>query len=504
MRVIYVMIVEDEKPIRAGIRRMLEEFFEKNPHLAYEIMESSGGRDAYRKCTSGAVDILITDIKMPAMSGISLAKKLVNEQLPMHMLAISGYQDYEYVREMMKLGVHDYLLKPIDRRQLYEAMEYFVTHLHTARSQGNGTLLHEQRLLERMLLGASDVRGELDQFLAQWGLSRGTPCQLLLISEKPAEEDQPFGLYHMLREQFGKETEFHLVQGSLDGQWAVIVLGHKPLEEYVNALVLKIEYAGHTITGRLGPVPLCEVRALNAQYRLAFYDLPGKVPESLCTQAVLDQITGIMASTEMAPGLQEAIGCLFSMYQASKTPLHLIKKDISGLIYQLMSKSVDYIEFISKVRFTRYDPMECFEDASCLSQLKKDVLEALAHLLEQFRGRLQTNADSMFAQAKAYIHAHYAQDLKLTDVAAIVHLHPNYFSSLFRQKLGLTYRDYLRSVRIEAAIRLIQEAKHPLDEISVKVGYSDTAHFFRAFKSVTGTTPKAHKLRKSHVKTLPM
>jgi two-component system response regulator YesN len=490
------MIVEDEKPIRAGIRRMLEEFFEKNPHLPYEIMESSGGRDAYRKCTSGAVDILITDIKMPAMSGISLAKKLVNEKLPMHMLAISGYQDYEYVREMMKLGVHDYLLKPIDRRQLYEAMEYFVTHLHTARNQENGTLLYEQRLLERMLLDTSDVRGELDQFLSQRGLDRSTPCQLLLVSEKQSEEDQPFGLYHMLRAQFGFGPDFSLVQGSLDGHWAVVVLGYKPLDEYVNVLAQKIESAGHTITGRLGPVLLCDARALGAQHRLAFYDLPVKTLESTGTQAVLDRITGIMAATDPAPGLQEAVDCLFRLYQAAKTPLNLIKKDISGLLYQLMSKSVDYIEFISKVHFTRYDPMECFEDASCLSQLKRDVLETLEHLLEQFRSRCETNADTIFAQAKAYIQAHYAQDLKLTDVAAIVHLHPNYFSSLFSQKLGLTFRDYLRGVRIEAAIRLIQEAKHPMDEISIKVGYSDTAHFFRAFKSVTGTTPKAHKQHK--------
>ena len=274
MRVVYVMIVEDEKPIRAGIRRMLEEFFAKNPHLPYEIMESSSGRDAYRKCTSGAVDILITDIKMPAMSGISLAKKLVHEQLPMHMLAISGYQDYEYVREMMKLGVHDYLIKPIDRRQLYEAMEYFVTHLYAARSQENGTLLAQQRLMERMLLGASDCRGELDQFLAEHGLDRGTPCQLLLISEQPAEEDQPFGLYHALQARFGKDADFSLVQGSLDGQWAVIALGRKPLEGYVDALVHQVEAAGHTVTGRLGPVPLREVCALNAQHRLAFYDLP--------------------------------------------------------------------------------------------------------------------------------------------------------------------------------------------------------------------------------------
>jgi two-component system response regulator YesN len=487
------MIVEDEKPIRIGIRHMLEEFFAENAHLHYEIAESSSGRDAYRRCTSGVVDILITDIKMPAMSGISLAKKLVREQLPIHMLAVSGYQDYEYVREMMKLGVHDYLIKPIDRAQLYESMEYFVTHLYAPQSREKESMLAEQRMVERILLGACDSHKELDQYLARRGLDRNVPCEVLLIREDPTQREQPFGLYYALCARFGDDPNLALVQGELDGSWVVIAAGSGLTEAHVNALADQIARAGHSVTARLGPVALRDANSLNAQHRLSFFDLFNPPPEGLDAQAALDQIVEVMAGAERSSRLEEAVGRLFAAYQAGKAPADSIKKDVSGLMYQLMSKCADYIEFIGKTRFTRYDLMECFEDASSLSEIKKGVLEALAYLLEQFRDRCESSADTVFAAAKSYIQVHYAEPLQLNDVAAVVHLHPNYFSTLFRQKLGLTFREYLRRVRIEAAIGHIQGEKLSIEDIAAKVGYSDTAHFLRAFKGVTGTTPKAYK-----------
>ena len=371
MRVIHIMIVEDEKPIRTGIRHMLEEFFAENAHLHYEIAESSSGRDAYRRCTSGVVDILITDIKMPAMSGISLAKKLVREQLPIHMLAVSGYQDYEYVREMMKLGVHDYLIKPIDRAQLYESMEYFVTHLYAPQSREKESMLAEQRMVERILLGACDSHKELDQYLARRGLDRNVPCEVLLIREDPTQREQPFGLYYALCARFGEDPNLALVQGELDGSWVVIAAGSGLTEAHVNALADQIARAGHSVTARLGPVALRDANSLNAQHRLSFYDLLNPPLEGLDARTSLDQIVEVMAGAERPARLEEAVSRLFAAYQAGKAPADSIKKDVSGLMYQLMSKCADYIEFIGKTRFTRYDLMECFEDASSLSEIKK-------------------------------------------------------------------------------------------------------------------------------------
>ena len=179
----------------------------------------------------------------------------------------------------------------------------------------------------------------------------------------------------------------------------VIAAGNGPLEGYGNALADQIARAGHSVTARLGPVALRGAKALNAQHQLSFYDLrTAQPPEVQEPQVALERIVEIMVGAEQSARLEEAVNHLFSVYQAAKTPTDAIKKDTSSLLYQLMSKCSDYIEFIGKTRFTRYDLMERFEDAPYLSELKKGVMEALTYLLEQFRTRCESNADTSLRQ----------------------------------------------------------------------------------------------------------
>lgn len=128
MAQIDIMVAEDEIAIRAGIRKMVEDFMTEKDHK-YTISEAADGTDALRKCTEKAPDILITDIKMPGSSGISLIKTLTQNQICSNILVISGYQDYEYIRDAMKSGTYDYLLKPIKKSQLWEALEHLTQKL---------------------------------------------------------------------------------------------------------------------------------------------------------------------------------------------------------------------------------------------------------------------------------------------------------------------------------------------------------------------------------------
>jgi two-component system response regulator YesN len=99
----------------------------------------------------------------------------------------------------------------------------------------------------------------------------------------------------------------------------------------------------------------------------------------------------------------------------------------------------------------------------------------------------------MIEKAIAYLKLNYASDIQLQQVAEHVFLSANYLSTLFRQKTGLTFREFLRSVRIEAAKDHICNGVVPTGKIAELVGYGDTSHFFRAFKNVTGMTPKTYR-----------
>ena len=99
------------------------------------------------------------------------------------------------------------------------------------------------------------------------------------------------------------------------------------------------------------------------------------------------------------------------------------------------------------------------------------------------------NYSSNIRKAIAYIHEHYAKDLLVEEVAAYIGKTPNYFSSIFRMEVGMTFREYLNHYRIERARELIEGSDMMIYEIAERVGYSDYTYFSQVFKKVTGISP---------------
>ena len=114
-----ILIADDEFNTRRGIHSYLERHY----NGAHELIIAEHGLEAYEIAQSRRIDLLITDIRMPGLTGIELLIKLQAEEADMTALLLTGYADFEYARQGLKLGVVDYLLKPVERTQLIEAVE---------------------------------------------------------------------------------------------------------------------------------------------------------------------------------------------------------------------------------------------------------------------------------------------------------------------------------------------------------------------------------------------
>ena len=114
-----VLIAEDEKLLRAGLRTMVS-----RSGVPYtEILEARDGQEALETLKSRQVDLLITDIRMPKMDGIELVSRIRDElDYSPAVLVVSGYDDFSYAVEMLRNGAQDYLLKPVERERLYNAI----------------------------------------------------------------------------------------------------------------------------------------------------------------------------------------------------------------------------------------------------------------------------------------------------------------------------------------------------------------------------------------------
>lgn len=126
-----VFIVDDEKIIRKGISSILQQHI---PSLEI-IGEAADGAEALEKISANVPDIVITDVKMPTMDGVELTKELHRQHPNIKIIVLSGYDDYNYVRQSMKNGALDYLLKPIDKHEFLSLINLLVRNESESKEQ---------------------------------------------------------------------------------------------------------------------------------------------------------------------------------------------------------------------------------------------------------------------------------------------------------------------------------------------------------------------------------
>ena len=114
-----------------------------------------------------------------------------------------------------------------------------------------------------------------------------------------------------------------------------------------------------------------------------------------------------------------------------------------------------------------------------LSQLQKRFVQIILIYMEKLEENISQHDTALVKKAVNYIENNYACQMMLEDIAAQFHLHPNYFSRLFKQQTGITFRDYLRNLRIRQAKLLLADPSQKISCIAEAVGYKDTAHFIR-------------------------
>ena len=124
-----ILIVDDERIERNGIRFLL-----KKLNMEFDIDEAVNGLDALEKIRQEDYDILLTDVKMPFMDGIELIDNVVNEKKKMRCVIFSGCNEFDYAKRAIRLGVVDYILKPVDPKEFKETLEKVVDELEAAKA----------------------------------------------------------------------------------------------------------------------------------------------------------------------------------------------------------------------------------------------------------------------------------------------------------------------------------------------------------------------------------
>ncbi len=503
-----ILIVDDDQTIRDGLHVMIRSFAQDAViHMA------GNGEEALEKVCTTCIGLIFTDIKMPVLGGLELLEKLAQMEYRGESVIISGFDDFDFVRQAMRLGVSDYLLKPVSTQELKAVYDGCMRRirLKTSRFGLRGAFVKsqmeeiyaQQALVERLLAEP----GKAQECLKDHGIPEARQVWAGVLG--------PFGRGQVsimdkqaaymtgisLVEPFLEESPAWLIQGEFHGLWVLLVFFQEApgdaAEKLFQALLSKeIRYGAVRELFPVEKLPDAYLRALGAMESF-FYDLPGEeagpAEEYPFPQQTAKAVSAIAACDTSEA--MEAIGRLFSMVCLQKPGVDDVRKLFASIVYTLMNKNRDFIGIVGKYKFTDKDIVHQVGEAPTVSSLKKSLLSLMHIYIDALNEKLMSKDEYAIQRAKSYVDNSFQGNASVSEISERLGLHPNYFSSLFKHRTGQTFSDYLRSVRIKKAVELMTTTNLKVYEIACQVGYNDNAQFYRAFMQVTGVPPGQFKKR---------
>ncbi|UVI30172.1 AraC family transcriptional regulator [Paenibacillus spongiae] len=442
-----LLIADDEALEREGIewivKRMMPDTF--------EIIHAENGRTAIRKAEEFHPHIIMMDIRMPGIQGLEALKEIKAQHPNVKMVLVTAYEYFEYAKEALSLGVHEYLVKPAKRDQIALLLQRLVVEIEQEQRRRNDELAVRDKLFQLLPLAETELalifmtdqvnEVELEHLADMLEISIGHGCALVLaLPELGAEKKKIYETVKNAAKGIVKERLGCAVSSMVHRHMAVFLLdklqtGDKVLREEAfhlgSELVDVLERHGIAITVGIG-----SVGAGIEGIRRSYYE-------------------GVFAST----------------YDNQGRSLHRFE-DLN----------------LSSAEGNGEHANPSVTDSGTESAYVEQAINQIREEREQRTG-------NVLDKAVSFIRERYLEELSLEDVADHVHLNSYYFSKVFKQQTGETFIDYVTRLRIGKAKELMKDGQLSLKEVCYQVGYKDPNYFSRVFKKVTGVTPSEHRIQ---------
>lgn len=522
-----LMIVDDERLMRDGLKLCCD----WQEMGIEQIVDASDGKEAFDLARESRPDIVITDIRMPGMDGLTLISQL-KPLLPQSVfIIISGYSDFENARKGIELGAFSYILKPIETRLFNKTIQDAVQKIQdSAQEQQNIERLHEhaqqlkehfvQSLLggifeEKSQLAEERLRAQQEEMkvdfrfdsyqVAVFSALKDTDafaCTAngLLLLEEELRAAIPDGQSLFLRQ----DNAFVLVFGRQRDSAGDLL--YDLLEHAMVRLRSCIDYrlvagVGDEVDG-LADICFSYTRAQRIAEAKSFFGIEGIFPgrgEEVAESRILSPMVEkrpLLLAIELSDmeAIRNFVGRFEEQARAYGTE---DKQQLFSVIIELMLSAVRMlhdrevsVEQFSHPDIFTVDFLSTFESASQLFRWLERFLETLA---QKYKQQESGKEDAIIDQVKAYIARNLHKNLHLSDIAQQFHYNGNYLGRLFRRSVGVKFTDYLQNLRVQSAKEILCETDYSIEEVSRRVGFSDCQYFIRVFKVAVGQTPKRYR-----------
>lgn len=485
-----VLLADDEKNVLDTLRESIAWH-----HFGVDtLLEVNDGQQALDVIRRQRVDLLITDILMPHMDGLTLIRTLHREFPHIHCILLSGHSEFEYAREAIRLNVENYLLKPLNRQELEETIEMALDNLYAHMDYHpvwDKETLFGDNLLLRWLHNTISME-ELSERASFLDLNLYLPYYCTVCIRKKVNDAivRPFCMELIKKlEQFSEvnflwDTQQHhvLILGgqTLDAQ-QIISCFHEQLKDFPVSLPIAVcvgEIVSSASEVALSYQSACrflDTANLNANGPQTFICGDGDTLRSDVLTSHLDSLFHIPSSEERH---ERSKALLRHLTEAM--PLHNAYPLFCSALVQLFSqrfpeKRESRLHLEARLRMTSASSSADWGEVIDFAYL------LFQHTLNEFSPIVQ--------RAVSYIQANYAQQVSIKEYCAMCKMSTPYFGHLFKTETGMFFNNYLNQCRMCAAITLLNETDLKISDVAEKCGFSSNSYFISCFKKQTGLSP---------------
>lgn len=514
------LLVDDDFLVRSYLKTL--DSWEK---AGFEIVQDvRDGEEALKVLKNEAVDVIITDISMPLMDGIELIRQIALNKLEVYIIVLSCHDDFEYVKEAMKLGADEYVLKnTLDEHTLLELLENSKKQIANQCSI-KGEDEHKKKLIK---MGSHSLK-----YLYFNALISGR-----LSIEEREQKRREAGI----TASFSNSAVINLFMDDWNeqsSQWTPV-----EAEQYSHYFLDALDEEIERVLGKESDD--AEVIYLGAGIFTCFLDLSGMHRSSMMQQRLTTAAGACFQCAKREPfgfGIGVSNVCMGEdgirqAYQQAREMLKLRFYDDSDILYfdcnkeitsqmpqsaqELLDMSGTYVskrqreEFFRAYEKVMEDCRKAYVDSRLILHWLKELDKELniQHSLEDYakvkkvehlilrreyyekelfgekKRQIPDGVSNVVRQTLTFINGHYKKQIGLSDAAEAVGVNPAYLSYLFKQEMEIGFVNYLLECRMDYAKELLHNTNLKVKEVAAESGFNNYHYFTKTFKKINGCSP---------------
>lgn len=521
------MVVDDEQIVIESVKFIVK----KEISNIQVVKTAANGREAIQAASEVKPDIVLMDIRMPGINGIEAIKEIKKTYSDVKFVIVSAYEQFDFAKQAVELGVVDYLMKPVNKTKLISTLNKITNELDIEKQKEEIQLDNIEKYKKALtvleqgfiysILFNKEYGTDLMKYKEILGLSGSTGYIMILkMTDKKTEKGISTGLKsHKIYTEFKNILKYktRCVVGPIMVDRIIAYIQDANVDEYDHRieairlsemLVEKIELKEPEVKLQvaIGSVrsdneliysyeeAIKALRAINDNTVIHISDVTGNIMdyendfrveegrlinalESGAKDSIMVILHALFNKCELA-GFNSQCDFKSNKSRSKLIELMVVAHRIAAEMDVSQDSYLRYEDYIAEMlAIDNYD------------KFKKWFIERMSYIANKILIARESSVSEIIFQANNIIKENYKEDISLDGISRQLGISPQYFSRLYKNETGKNFIEYLTEIRIHKAKKLMKENSYSVKEICYMVGYSDPNYFSRLFKKQEGKSP---------------